>query len=295
MKHKLLAYLKLTKPTIALLVLITGATALFMEGSFVSKPWSFVGVLLGLFLTAGSAAALNQYLEREVDAQMTRTAKKRPLTNGSLKPQQALIFAVVIGIVGTALFAVCFNLLSAALAFGTILFYSFFYTLWLKPRTAQNIVIGGAAGAMGPLIAWAAATNSLSITSWVLFLIIFFWTPPHFWALAYCLKEDYKTVKYPMLPNVKSDSETLKLILIYTLVTVGFTVILPVLPHVSAGLIYLVVAVLLGAVFVWLVERVRRSHETRQAWGVFGFSIVYLLVLFLSLIVDSVFNYSPWK
>ncbi|MGF1572738.1 MAG: heme o synthase [Sumerlaeia bacterium] len=295
MKHKLLAFLKLTKPTIALLVLITGATALFMEGSFVSKPFHFIGVMLGLFLTAGSAAAFNQYLEREIDAQMTRTAKKRPLTNGSLQPKEALIFAITIGVVGTALFAVCFNLLSALLAFGTILFYSFFYTLWLKPRTAQNIVIGGAAGAMGPLIAWAAATNGLSITSWVLFLIIFFWTPPHFWALAYCLKEDYKTVKYPMLPNVRSDKETLGLILNYTLITVAFTVLLPILPSVTAGLIYVVVAVILGGVFVWLVERVRRTHETRQAWGVFGYSIVYLLVLFLSLIVDSMYNYTPWR
>ncbi|MDX1970973.1 MAG: heme o synthase [Candidatus Sumerlaeia bacterium] len=295
MKRKLLAYLTLTKPTIALLVLITGSTALFMEGSFVQEPLNFLGVLLGLFLTSGSAAAFNQYLERDIDKQMSRTAKKRPLTNGSLAPMEALVFAIVIGIVGVALFAIQFNLLSAALALVTVLFYSFFYTLWLKPRTAQNIVIGGAAGAMGPIIAWAAATNGLSLTPWVLFLIIFFWTPPHFWALAFCLKEDYKRVKYPMMPVVKSDPETLRLILIYTIITVGFTLILPVLPHVGTGLIYFIAAFVLGSIFVWLVERVRRTRQTKQAWGVFAYSIVYLLVLFLSLIVDRLVPVMVWN
>ncbi|MBX3728952.1 MAG: heme o synthase [Candidatus Sumerlaeia bacterium] len=291
MKSKLRAYLSLTKPTIGLLVVITGAAALVMEGSLRSRPWDFFLVLLGLFLTAGSASAFNQYLEREIDARMSRTARKRPLANGTMPASHGLVFAIVIGIVGVAIHAT-FNLLTALLSFGTILFYAFFYTLWLKPRTPMNIVIGGAAGAMGPIIGWAAATGGLSMESWVLFLIIFFWTPPHFWALAYCLKEDYKAVRYPMLPLVVGDAETMRQIMSYTLVTVAFTLSLALF---DVGVVYLTMAVGLGAVFVWLARQAQKTRETRTAWKLFAYSIVYLLILFVGLMVDQALPIQPWK
>lgn len=290
--RKLRAYLSLTKPTIGLLVLVTGSAALVMEGHFVDRPLDFFLVLFALFLTAGSASAFNQYFEREVDARMSRTKHKRPLANGTIAPRPALVFAIAIGIAGCAIFWFRFNPLSAILALSTIAFYSFFYTLWLKPRTYLNIVIGGAAGAMGPIIAWAAATNGLSMTPWVLFLIIFFWTPPHFWALAYCLKEDYKAAKYPMLPLVKGDAETLRQILVYTVVTVLLTLSLPLL---GAGLFYTVLASLLGGLFLRLAWKLHRVPETRASWKLFGYSIVYLLVLFVGLMVDAAMPFHPWK
>jgi len=194
MLARLRTYLALTKPTIMVLVVITGATGLVLQQDFTYQPWSALLVLCGLFLTGGSANALNQYFERDLDARMERTSKRRPLPMHRLGPNEALFFAVAIGVAGVLLFGLCFNLLSAALAGGTILFYGLFYTLYLKPRTAQNIVIGGAAGAMAPVIAWAAAAGDLSLTPWVLFLVIFLWTPPHFWALALYLREDYEAV-----------------------------------------------------------------------------------------------------
>jgi protoheme IX farnesyltransferase len=169
------------------------------------------------------------------------------------------------------------------------LFYSFFYTLWLKPRTHQNIVIGGAAGAMGPVIAWAAASGSLEMTPAILFLIIFFWTPPHFWALALCLKEDYQKVKIPMLPVVKGDKETHKQILIYTLAL--FVISLGLL-LVKAGLLYLLAALILGILFVWKAIWAWKKQSTKYSWGLFGYSILYLFILFVMIIIDAIWHKS---
>jgi protoheme IX farnesyltransferase len=237
---------QLTKPSIMLLVLLTGATALFMEGRFKHHPGKFLLVLLGLYLTGGAANALNQFFERDIDARMQRTRLRRPLPQKQLSKNLALGFAISIGVLGCLLFGFYFNWLSAGLALGTILFYSFFYTLWLKPNTHQNIVIGGAAGAMGPLIAWAAATGSLAMTPWILFLIIFFWTPPHFWALALCLKEDYRAANLPMLPVVKGDAATLRQIFYYTMVLVAISLSLLLIQF---SWLYLLAATLLGGVF----------------------------------------------
>ncbi|MCS7154927.1 MAG: heme o synthase [Bacteroidota bacterium] len=280
-------YLELSKPTITLLVLLTAATALVAEGEVVRRPVDFGMILLAIFLTSASANALNQYFERERDAQMRRTAQRRPLPRGLLKPKEALLFAVAAGLLGVGLLAVRFNLLSAFLALLTIGFYSFFYTLWLKPRTAQNIVIGGAAGAMGPVIAWAAATGGLELTPWILFLVIFFWTPPHFWALALMVKQDYERVRLPMMPVVKGDPYTLRQILLYTVVT--FLASLALLA-VKAGLIYLIFAVGLG---LWFLYRAYDSYRRRTVESyrkLFGASILYLLALFVGVMVDAVFR-----
>lgn len=285
MRDTVKAYLSLTKPTICLLVLITGAAALVWEGSFSAQPMSFLLVMLGLFLTAGSANGLNQYLERDRDALMKRTARRRPLPTGRITPRAALTFAVGIGVLGTGLFAVFFNLFSAALALATILFYAFFYTLYLKPRTAQNIVIGGAAGAMGPVIAWAAATDLAGMTwaPWVMFAIIFLWTPPHFWALALCLQEDYKSNPLPMMPNVAGEASTLRQMLVYSTALVAVSLALV---WSEAGLVYMVACVLLGGLFVWKNIVAMQVRTTRSYWGLFGYSIIYLFALFIAMMID---------
>lgn len=282
-------YLSLTKPTICLLVLVTGAAGLVWEGSMRRAPVDFLLVMLGLFLTAGSANALNQYLERDRDAKMKRTAKRRALPSGRLKPLNALVFAVAIGVIGTALFAVWFNLFSAALALATILFYAFFYTLYLKPRTSQNIVIGGAAGAMGPVIAWAAATDVAGMTwaPWIMFAIIFLWTPPHFWSLALCLQDDYRSNPLPMLPNVVGERRTLIHMTVYSVAMVAISLALI---SEQAGLIYIIAAVVTGGLFLWKQILSLRQETKKQYWGLFAYSIIYLFALFIAMMVDAVWR-----
>jgi len=276
-------YIKLTKPKILLLVILTGITALVVEKSLLSDPLKFLLVVFALALTGGCANALNQYFEREIDSQFERTRNKRPLPLKKISPEQALIFALALGVLAVTILVVFFNLFSAILSLFTILYYSLFYTLWLKPRTHQNIVIGGAAGAMGPVIAWAAASGTLELTPTILFLIIFFWTPPHFWALALCLKEDYQKVKIPMLPVVKGDKETLRQILIYTLVLFGISLALLL---VKAGLLYLVAALILGLLYLWKAVVAWRRPSVKYARGLFGYSILYLFILFVIIMID---------
>lgn len=289
MKSKLRDFINLTKPTILLLVVLTGAAALVMQGSLASHPLRFALVILGLALTAGSANGLNQFFERDLDALMERTKRKRPLPLGTLSPKTAAWFAVSLGMGGVALFGFFFNFLSAVLAAGTILYYAFFYTLYLKPRTHQNIVIGGAAGSMAPVISWGAATGGLNLTPWILFLIIFFWTPPHFWALALCVKKDYQRAKIPMLPVVKGDRETARQILIYTLWMVAFSLALL---FVRAGLLYLVLALVLNGIFVRKAYQLWKRGALSEAWNLFGYSIVYLLVLFAGMMLDALWHKS---
>ncbi len=284
MLKKIKACFQLTKPSIMLLVVITGMTALFLEKSLLADPARFFAALFALYLTGGCANAMNQYFERNVDARMSRTRTKRPLPSGRILPNEALIFSIGIGVAGVLIFAMAFNWFSAALAVGTILFYSFFYTLWLKPTTPQNIVIGGAAGAMGPVIAWAAAANSLSWTAILLFLIIFLWTPPHFWALALYYKEDYREVGYPMMPLIKGDITTLRQMWLYSVATVVVSLLLY---YLTAGLLYLVVAVGCGLFFIFKTYRDWQNPTPTRHWQLFGYSIVYLLGLFFALIIDS--------
>ena len=288
MKSRLYNYLLLTKPTIMLLVLFSGATALFMEGSLVSQPLRFLLAMLALYLTGGSANALNNYFERHVDAQMARTKSKRPLPNGSITPHRALIFAVSIGLLGFAIFVIFFNWLSGLLSLGTILFYSLFSPLIPNPAPSQNIVIGGVAGAMAPVGMWAAATGSLDVTPWTLFLIIFFWSPPHFWALAIAFKEDYKKVSYPMLPLLKGDDKTLRQIFYYS-IALFLISLTPVLT--KSGIIYLICAVISGGLFIRKAALAQRYKSHKMIWGLFGFSIVYLFSLFAAIIIDSFMNY----
>jgi protoheme IX farnesyltransferase len=283
MKHIFRAYYQLTKPTIMFLVVFTGATALLVEGSLVHEPAKFALVLLGLFLTGGCANALNQYFERDIDARMDRTRNRRPLPTAVLSPTHALIFSVSIGAIGVILFAYVFNWLTAFLALGTILFYSLFYTLFLKPNTPQNIVIGGAAGAMAPVGAWTAATGSMAVAPWIMFFIVFFWTPPHFWALALFCKDDYVKARLPMMPVVKGDDRTLKEMFVYSIILVITSLLLV---GFGAGWLYGVTAAALGGTFLLKAYRAMRTREERRIRQLFGFSIVYLFALFLAMIAD---------
>jgi protoheme IX farnesyltransferase len=283
MKETIAQYIQLTKPTIMLLVLITGATALVWEGSLLAEPLRFALVLLALYLTGGSANALNQYFERDIDAKMIRTRDRRPLPGRRLAPGRALVFSVSIGVAGVLIFAFWFNWLVAWMSLATILFYSIIYTLLLKPNTPQNIVIGGAAGAMAPVGAWAAASGAVGWAPWMLFLIVFLWTPPHFWALAMYCKDDYIRARLPMMPVVKGDRSTLNQILGYSiaLVASSFTPAL-----VGAGPVYITAAVLLGLSFLYRAIKARREITAGTLKALFGHSILYLFGLFIALVLD---------
>lgn len=283
-----LNYLKLTKPSIMLLVLFTGATSLVLQGDFIHRPGDFVLVLVGLFLTGGSANAFNMYFERDIDSRMTRTRGKRPLPLGLIRPSDAFAFAVFLGVCGAALFTFLFNYQSALLALGTIIFYAFFYTLFLKPRTRYNIVIGGAAGSMAPVIAWTAASGQVSITSIMLSAIIFLWTPPHFWSLALHIKKDYEDVGYPMMPVAAGENYTRKLIFLYSLAVVLFSLLLY---GRGAGTVYGVIALTAGAAFIYRAYALYRSHSSVAARPLFLYSIFYLFAVFASVMVDTILKY----
>lgn len=278
-------YIQLTKPTIMLLVLFTGTAAMILEGSLLSHPIKFVLVLIGLYLTGGCANALNQYFERDLDAKMSRTRNRRPLPTGKISANSALIFSTSIGLAGVILFAYFFNWLTAALALGTILFYSLYYTLWLKPNTSQNIVIGGIAGAMAPVGAWAAATNSMSITPWLMFLIIFLWTPPHFWALALFCKDDYRLSGLPMMPIVKGDDSTRLQILVYTIILVLASLSLG---FFGLGVIYIASSLVLGLLFIRKAVLLYKFKSDKTARSLFGFSLLYLFGVFAAIMIDGV-------
>ena len=278
-------YILLTKPRIVLLFALTGFAALALEGRTFDRPWWVVLVCLGMIGTAASANGLNQYLERDRDALMERTRVKRPLPSGRIAPFGAFLFSTALGIAACVLFWWITNWLSTALAAGTILFYVIIYTLWLKPRTPYNIVIGGAAGATAPLIAWAAATGTLHWVPIVLFLIIFLWTPPHFSALALCYTEDYRTAGFPMLPVVRGEERTRKEIWRYSWLVVPLPLLLAWWP--AIGWLYTTGALLLGIGFFWLAYRARYRPSKATAGGLFGYSIVYLLALSLLLITDA--------
>jgi len=286
-------YIELTKPRIVALVMVTALAGAVAERSLLSDPLRLAVVLFAIMMTAGSANAFNQYFERDLDAQMERTRARRPLPLHRVAPGRALAFAVGIGALSVIGLWRWGSPLAAWLAFSTIAFYGFFYTLWLKPRTVHNIVIGGAAGAMGPVIAWAAAAGQLALAPVLMFLVIFLWTPPHFWALAICVQDDYRRVSIPMLPIVKGEAETYRQIELYTVVLVIVTLLMPFAN--AGGLVLGVTALFLGAGFVLKAFRARRSPNVAAARDVFAYSIVYLFVLFLGMIADAVWRIPLWS
>jgi protoheme IX farnesyltransferase len=249
----------------------------------VVSPWVMLSTLVGGALASGSAGAINQILERDIDALMART-RRRPIAAGRIDPPFAFAFAVVLGALAFAILASLVNLLSAVLAMLGLLFYVFIYTVWLKRATPQNIVIGGAAGAVPPLVGWAAATGRVEFPAVLLFLIVFLWTPPHFWALSLYRLEDYARAHVPMLPVVAGEHETRRQIVIYSVLLVATTMLL--YPIGSMGWMYVSAAAALGSVFLWRAIHLRRAQTPQSARGLFSYSIVYLALLFAAMVMD---------
>ena len=279
------AYFQLTKPRIIELLLITTVPTMFLAKRGVPSPWLVATTLFGGSLSAASANVINCYLDRDIDSRMRRT-RRRPLPTHQVAPLDALRFGLVLGAAGFVWLWATVNLLSAVLATAAILFYVFVYTIGLKRRTTQNIVIGGAAGAVPVLVGWAAVTGRIELPALVLFAIIFYWTPPHFWALSLRYKEDYEAAGVPMLPVVRGAEETSHQILYYTLLLVAVTLLM--YPAGRMGTIYLVAAVGLGAAFVWRAAGLWRDVSGKRAIKLFSFSNQYLALLFLAMAVDAV-------
>jgi protoheme IX farnesyltransferase len=280
----LLALLELTKPRIVFLVLLTGVPALLMAARGWPDPRVALGAVLGTALAAASAAAFNHYFDRDIDALMART-KRRPLPLGTLTPAQALAFAFVLGALALGVLLAWTNTLAALVGMISIVYYAVLYTVWLKRATPQNIVIGGGAGATAPLIAWAAVTGSIGLPAILLAAIVFFWTPPHFWALALYRREDYVKAGIPMLPVTHGEDETRRQIMLYTLCLVPITLAPAVIG--AAGPVYWVPALLLGGAFAWFAWRLLLTAETARAVRLFRFSIAYLFALFVALGIDA--------
>src|SRR5262245_22579364 len=267
-------YLTLTKPKVQLLLLLTTVTTMYVAGD--PSVSLVLLTLIGGSLSAGGAAAVNHYWDRDIDAQMPRTAT-RPVPSGRVSPRAALVYGLVLQVLSFVLLAV--------LALSGFLGYVFVYTIWLKRRSPQNIVIGGAAGAVPPLVGWAAVTGGLDPAALYLFAIVFYWTPPHFWALSLLMKGEYERVGVPMMPVVHGETETRRQIVLYT----GLLVVLTLLPVVFGffGAIYATTAVLLGSAFLVLAVRLQRRADRRSALRTYLFSLAYLALLFVAMVVDA--------
>ena len=272
----------LTKPRIISLLLVTTVAPMFVAGN---PTWLLVlVVLIGGYLMAGGANAVNMYLDRDIDTRMSRT-KSRPIPSGRMGPRAVLAFGVALATAATFLLARFTNTLTAALALAGFYFYVFVYTRWLKRSTPQNIVIGGAAGAFPPLVGWAAMTGTLDLTAVYLFLIVFYWTPPHFWALALLKQGDYGKAGIPMAPLVWGERETMRQMIWYNVILVALT-LLPV-SFGAFGTIYLAAAVVLGGILLAGVVRVSLLADwTKAAWQVYRFSLLYLALLFVAMVID---------
>lgn len=278
-------YASLTKPRIISLLLLTTVATMFVADPAGPSLSTILWTMLGGYLAAGGAGAINHYLDRERDALMSRTSS-RPLVTGRIDPVNGLLFGVGLGLAAFGQLWITVNLLTAVLAMVGLLGYVLLYTLWLKPLTPQNIVIGGSAGAVPPLVGWAAATGSLSWEAAWPFLIVFFWTPPHFWALSLMIKDDYARTGIPMLPVVRGEAHTRRQILLYTVLLLAVS-----LGPVFTGLLgalYLVSAVVLGAAFIALAALLDRTAGDRLTLKTYLFSLAYLALLFIAMAVDAI-------
>jgi len=275
-------YLELTKPRVVALITFTAVVGTLLASPGAPPLEALVWGNLGIALAAACAATLNHVLDRRIDAQMART-RARPLPSGQLTERQALVFAAVLGVSAMAILAFLVNLLTAVLTFLSLIGYAIVYTVWLKRATSQNIVIGGAAGAAPPVLGWVAVTNSVDPNALLLFLIVFVWTPPHFWALAIARKDEYAKVGIPMLPVTHGVEFTRLQVLLYTMLLTSVTL----MPFVTgmSGLIYLGAALVLNGMFIWYAWRMR-SAGPNLPMKVFRFSITYLMWLFAALLVD---------
>jgi heme o synthase len=283
-RDSLVAYVGLTKPRIIELLLVTTVPTMIVAQRGLPDLWLVAATLFGGSLAAGSANTFNSYLERDIDEVMERTAR-RPLARHRVEPGRALRFGVVLGVTSFGWLWATVNLLSAALAVAAILFYVFVYTIGLKRRSTQNIVIGGAAGCVPVLVGWAAVTGEVGLPAFLLFAIVFYWTPPHFWALALRYRDDYARAGVPMLPVVSGWAETSRQIFFYTLLMVAVSLMFG--PFGGMGVIYLVASLVLGGGFVYLAAQLLRHQTDVAAMRVFRYSISYLGLLFASMAIDA--------
>jgi len=284
LRTRVAGYVALTKPRIIELLLVTTVPTMIVAEQGLPSVWLMVATVIGGTLAAGGANAINMYVDRDIDRLMERT-KGRPLVTGVMTPRSALIFAVALEVAAFVWLWAFVNLLSAVLAVAACLFYVFVYTLWLKRTSKSNIVIGGAAGAVPVLVGWAAVTNSLGWAPIVLFAIIFYWTPPHFWALAIRYRDDYQRADVPMLPAVASMHTTALRIVFYTALLWGLTLLFG--PVAEMGAIYTVSAVVLGGIFFWMALQLLRTESAARAMRLFGYSITYITLLFGAMAVDQ--------
>ena len=281
-------YLTLTKPPIISLLLITAIGGMFLAAAGIPSLQILTLVCVGGALGAGGANAINHFLDQDIDALMSRTIK-RPVPSNRIPPVAALIFGVALNAGAFFVLAYWVNIISAVLTLAATLFYVLIYTGWLKRNTPQNIVIGGAAGAIPPMVGWAAVTGSIDLPAVYLFTIIFFWTPPHFWALSLMIQDDYKAAGVPMLPVVAGEKRTTQNIFIYSLALVGLTLLFSFSN--AVGLIYLGSAATLGAYFIYLAWKLLQDYNVRNAKYLYLFSLLYLALLFAVMLPDSVFHY----
>jgi len=284
-RPRALAFIALTKPRIIELLLISTVPTMIVADHGVPSVWLMVATVVGGTLAAGGANAYNMYIDQDIDALMERT-KGRPLVTGEVTPREALVFATAIEIASFVWLWGFVNLLSAVLAIAATLFYVFIYTIWLKRTSKRNIVIGGAAGAAPVLIGWSAVTNSLDWAPIVLFAIMFYWTPPHFWALAIRYRDDYAAADVPMLPVVETIRTVAVRMLLYTLVLWALTLVFA--PVADMGAIYIVSAVVLGAIFTAMAVQVLRNPNPKVAMRMFGYSISYITLLFGAMALDEI-------
>jgi heme o synthase len=282
-------YFLLTKPRVIELLLVTTLPAMILADGGFPAIGLIVAVLFGGALAAGGANTINCWIERDRDHLMQRT-RHRPLPAGDVDPKRALVFGLILEVVAFAFLWSTANLLAASLAVSATLFYVFVYTIWLKPRSPQNIVIGGAAGAVPALVGWAAVTGSLAAPAWVLFAIVFCWTPPHFWALALKYREDYAAAGIPMLPVVKGAKVATQQILGYSVVVLAVSLTLPLVTPMTP--LYPITAAILGILFVVSAERLRRDSSPERAIKLFMFSNTYLALLFAAVAIDTLLSAS---
>lgn len=277
-------YLSLTKPPIVILLLVTALGGMFLAAQGQPALSIVLLVCVGGALAAGGANAINHCLDRDIDELMSRT-RHRPVASHRISPGKALAFGILLNLAAFLVLFTWVNLLAAALTLAATLFYVLVYTSWLKRTTSQNIVIGGAAGAIPPVVGWAAITGGLDLSALYLFAIVFFWTPPHFWALALLIQKDYEKARIPMLPVVAGREETVWQIFSYSLVLVALTLLFA--ATATVGWVYLGLAAPLGAIFVGLAWQLKRDSTTRQARNLYLYSLLYLALLFVVMIADS--------
>ncbi|MBF2048960.1 MAG: protoheme IX farnesyltransferase [Elainella sp. C42_A2020_010] len=280
------SYWQLTKPRIIILLLVTTAGSMWIAAKGQVDPLLLLVTLISGALAAASANTINCLYDRDIDYEMERT-RHRPLPSGRIQPRDALLFAIALAVLSFTLLTVFANLLSAVLAMSGIVTYVLVYTHWLKRHSTQNIVIGGAAGAIPPLVGWAAVTGELNWAAWLYFLIIFLWTPPHFWALAMMIQQDYAKVGVPMLPVIAGDEPTAKQIWLYTLLLIPVTLLM-VYPLHELGAVYAVIALGLGAVFIAKAWALLQTPSDQQvARSLFKYSILYMMLLSAGMVIDS--------